>query len=434
MRVNSKSLKFQKPCRQFGFSLVEMMVGLVIGLIATLVIMQTFSAFEGNKRSTTGIADAQTSGSIGLYMIQRELQFAGYGIPVASGTLPTISGIIGDPGVAFDDYTGMTQAQMDAADDAKKAEYDAQLLIDAQKVAAGKNFSALKCDTVLMSLDTDGDPTTPDVNNVDIITPAKILDGGAGSDTITIQYGTTTRGALPTEVKSGGPPYANGNVGVNNNMGCRGVSATHPNGDIVLAVGDSNAGDTVCVGSKVASNEVVSGAGEIWLDAVGNSNQIKVADSTGMYDAAKPKRLACLGQIRQMVFRVNNNQLEKNGFPVVSEIVALQAQYGISPTANSEIVNQWVSAGAAPWNASPLAIANRNRIKAIRVALVARNNLLEREVVSQACNDTAVGPAKVCIWGNQNVALPDANWANYRYRAYEIVIPLRNVLAASPQL
>lgn len=126
--------------------------------------------------------------------------------------------------------------------------------------------------------------------------------------------------------------------------------------------------------------------------------------------------------------------------PITAEIVALQAQYGISATANSEVVNPlvpqsgWVNATGATWGASPLAIGARNRIKAVRVALVARNNLLEKTVVSQACNGTAVGPAKVCIWGNQNVTLPDANWANYRYRVYEIVIPLRNILAASPQL
>ena len=39
---------------QAGFSLVELMVGLVIGLMATLVIMQVFSTFEGQKRTTTG--------------------------------------------------------------------------------------------------------------------------------------------------------------------------------------------------------------------------------------------------------------------------------------------------------------------------------------------------------------------------------------------
>ena len=37
----------QAPLNQQGFSLIEILVGLVIGLLATLVIMQVFSVFEG---------------------------------------------------------------------------------------------------------------------------------------------------------------------------------------------------------------------------------------------------------------------------------------------------------------------------------------------------------------------------------------------------
>ena len=65
---------------QAGFSLVEIMVALVIGLLTTLVIMQVFTVFEGQKRSTMGSADAQTSGSVALYMIGRDMQMAGFGL------------------------------------------------------------------------------------------------------------------------------------------------------------------------------------------------------------------------------------------------------------------------------------------------------------------------------------------------------------------
>jgi prepilin-type N-terminal cleavage/methylation domain-containing protein len=127
--------------RQKGFTIVELMVGLAIGLIATLVIMQTFSNFEGNKRSTTGIADAQTNGSIGLYMIQRELQFAGYGVPVSSGTLPTISR--NPEQMQFQDYVGKTQAEINAIYAAKLAQYNAKLtkfLCDEMQSSANYEF------------------------------------------------------------------------------------------------------------------------------------------------------------------------------------------------------------------------------------------------------------------------------------------------------
>lgn len=66
--------------RQAGFTLAEIMVGLAIGMLATLVILQVFSVFETQKRATTGTADAQTNGSIALYTLGREMQLAGYGL------------------------------------------------------------------------------------------------------------------------------------------------------------------------------------------------------------------------------------------------------------------------------------------------------------------------------------------------------------------
>ena len=59
---------------------------------------------------------------------------------------------------------------------------------------------------------------------------------------------------------------------------------------------------------------------------------------------------------------------------VASQVVDLQAQYGIAP-AGSDAVSQWVDATGA-W-AAPVSSANLLRIKAIRVALVARSSKYE---------------------------------------------------------
>src|SRR5712691_10011392 len=66
--------------RAGGFSLVELMVGLVIGMIAIIVVMQVFALSEGSKRTTTGGDDAQTSGAIALTSLLRDARQAGYGI------------------------------------------------------------------------------------------------------------------------------------------------------------------------------------------------------------------------------------------------------------------------------------------------------------------------------------------------------------------
>ena len=63
-----------------GFSLVEIMVAMVIGMLGVIVMMQVFAQFEGQKRTTTGGDDAISSGSIALYNLQRDIQQAGWGV------------------------------------------------------------------------------------------------------------------------------------------------------------------------------------------------------------------------------------------------------------------------------------------------------------------------------------------------------------------
>ena len=62
-----------------GFSLVEIMVGMVIGLFGMIIMLQVFSLAEAQKRSTASGGDAQTSGAIALYGVQRDIRHAGYG-------------------------------------------------------------------------------------------------------------------------------------------------------------------------------------------------------------------------------------------------------------------------------------------------------------------------------------------------------------------
>ena len=63
-----------------GFSLVEVMVAMVIGLLGIIVMMQVFSAVEKQKRTTTGGDDAINSGSIALYGVERDIRQSGWGI------------------------------------------------------------------------------------------------------------------------------------------------------------------------------------------------------------------------------------------------------------------------------------------------------------------------------------------------------------------
>lgn len=93
---------------QRGISLVELMVGLVIGAIATLVIMQVFQLSEGSRRTTVGGDDAQVTGAIAITALQRDVKQAGFGtsafpllgcnLTVPGGwTIPNIAPVVVNP-------------------------------------------------------------------------------------------------------------------------------------------------------------------------------------------------------------------------------------------------------------------------------------------------------------------------------------------------
>lgn len=63
-----------------GFTLIELMVGVAIGLLATLVITRVLALSEGQRRSSTSGSDAQINGGLGIYAVQRQLKMAGYGL------------------------------------------------------------------------------------------------------------------------------------------------------------------------------------------------------------------------------------------------------------------------------------------------------------------------------------------------------------------
>jgi type IV pilus assembly protein PilW len=63
-----------------GFTLIEIMIAMLIGIIGIMVMMQTFSVSEGFKRSATSGTEAQTNGAVALYMLEREIRLSGYGM------------------------------------------------------------------------------------------------------------------------------------------------------------------------------------------------------------------------------------------------------------------------------------------------------------------------------------------------------------------
>ncbi|RYF74564.1 MAG: hypothetical protein EOO22_06775, partial [Comamonadaceae bacterium] len=69
--------------RESGISLMEMMVGITVGVVCVLVIVQLLSAWESRKRTTSAGADAQITGTLASFTLDRDLRLAGYGFGMA---------------------------------------------------------------------------------------------------------------------------------------------------------------------------------------------------------------------------------------------------------------------------------------------------------------------------------------------------------------
>ncbi|RJX33291.1 MAG: hypothetical protein C4516_02550 [Oxalobacter sp.] len=395
---------------QTGFSLIEMMVGLAIGMIVVLVIAQTLVGFEGQKRTTSGSADAQTGGSIATFTIQRQLQMAGYGVPIFSTNGSPIN-------------CSNSTAAVDHDGDGGAADPDPS---DAAAVAL-----------------------TPSIN----ISPVVIVDGGvAGNDSITIGRALGDVAGLPVKIEDFSTLVTNGNVRALNNRGCR--------SNDVAVITDSTG--STCVYRRVAgppnplpSQDNVKQQCETTMRTGGLVNETTLPDeckdiylfprdATGI--PSGDIYISCPGEWLSVTYRVVGSNLEERTGSsstgtttriIMTNVVGLQAQYGIAATPQQLPVSAWVDAQGI-W-AAPTATL-RNRIRAVRLVIVARNDQLERQVVtSPGCN-----AAGACAWdghdptvdGDNNAivdlsVLGGANWNLYRYRTFETAVSLRNMTWSS---
>jgi type IV pilus assembly protein PilW len=162
--------------------------------------------------------------------------------------------------------------------------------------------------------------------------------------------------------------------------------------------------------------------------------------------------LSCLGPLwHEVTYSVNtakslllrqDTAFETAAGPSVADIVNIQAQYGISIAPGINQVSQWVDP-AGMWAQGAMSVDNRNRIKAVRFAVVARNAKMEAGYASKTCT-TAKGVLNKgpCAWDDTNVepaplidlSINYPNWQQYSYRVFETVIPLRNVVWAATTL
>jgi hypothetical protein len=119
--------------------------------------------------------------------------------------------------------------------------------------------------------------------------------------------------------------------------------------------------------------------------------------------------------------------------PLLANAVLLKAQYGVDADGDG-FLDAWVAASAAPWTPAAVLAAPADAlasIKAVRFGLIVRSEVPDRGITRPhpwVLFDCAGDDATPCP-GRLAGELP----AGWRYRAQEVVVPLRNqIWAAQP--
>lgn len=351
---------------QRGFSIIELMVAVAISLIATLVIFETFAVSEGIKRTSTSGGDAQQNGAMSLYMVEREVRMAGYGINNAA--------LLGCKIVAYDEV----------------ADEDLEFTLAPVVIEPGA---------------TDKNP-----------------------DTITILIGDSDLLADPAKLIQAMPSPA-ATYKVDNRYG-------FIPGDLVVAVEAGKdctlAQVTETPGTPGKSDNVIHNSG-MYKDPTGKNVPARYNKPGGLgisYSTAG--FLYNLGQMPQRnIYRIVDNRLEiertlvNTDINVVTEqIVQMKAEYGKDDGAGGGVPNDGIVDSYS--NSAPAGADGWRQVLAMRLAVVARSAQPEKPTEEGgACDITTAFPS----WAGGNIDVSaDDNWQCYRYRVFETVVPLRNLI------
>ena len=364
--------------RMQGFTIIEIMIGLAIGLLTLLAIYQLFSTSEGRRRTTSAVSQAQTAGSLALFAIERDIRSAGLG------------------------FAGMDSAYLGCEVQAYKrtgrdpAQYTFPLM--PVQIVSGNEL--------------------------------RVLTGSSPNMFIGARYSASASGVFTMERSNAG--FQAGDVAV-------GTSDTDPSKCLLMEV-TAGAGSSITGPGGVAEEDptvrhMTSGYTSFYT-AASVTPERNGGTSVDMLDGGATSLgegwLFSLGnQPTRNVWRVKDSQLMRYNFldetdtksvAVAEDVLQMVAEYGFDKDGSGKIdkEDEWTSSDA------DLVATKLGRLMAVRVAILVRSSQYEREAVTSAAPKWANG-SKSFEMGTGD------EWPHYRYRVYESVIPLRNTIWGQQQ-
>jgi len=374
-----------------GFSLVELMVSMVIGLILTLAITSVMTSGESNKRSTTTLNDANQTATHISFMLDRSLRSAGSGF-VQSWSAAAGGGALGC---------------------LVNASRDGSAILPRPSAVAAPFASVplnLRLAPVVIQRETDSDVLT-------------VMSGSAG-------FAEVGRRVLPASVTTN-------SVRLVNTLGWR-------EDDLVLFSEDG----TGCILEQVRA--LIAGADQelplggpyfnatgttVNLSSFGSGNTFAIAlgsINTGVAARHNPPQFQLFGvdtATRRLVsYDLLLSALDEVPAPIADGVVEMRALYGID-TNGDGIRDLWQAPTGAFSSASlldgtPAAQASLRQIVAVRVAVVLQTSLIEKDLVA---------PETLTLFRDMDESFHvqrtlSVDEQHIRHRTIEFTVPLRNML------
>ena len=370
--------------RSSGLSIVEVLVGVAIGLIGIVAIFQAIAVWSKHTATTSSGADAQVAGTLALFNIERDIKQAGHGFGRAT---------MQDMGcnVAATDTNG------------------------------GRVF-AFPMSPVTITVGAGGAPDTISVLY--------------GDSSFYAEQGSFTDSSVSTKklVRRGGfKPGDLAVVAVN-----PGASAATSNCQLIQITDDTNVDGYTVAHTMSAYTSYYAASSPASASRFNNTTPPGSVQGT-IYNLGPDARLNVWSIQNAHTLVRADTIFNTPPMPIGDGVINLKAEYGVDNDGNGTITpDEWQSAVPTDWQ----------RVLAIRVAVLVRSRQFERGDPTAASGVFAVTPTaanpyyfgdpvghkflmtnvdgSADSFGDTNV--DPNNWRYYRYRVYERVIPLRNML------
>jgi len=375
----------RSPLAQRGMTLVEVMVGLAIGMIGMLVIFQTVSVWDARTRATTAGTDSQMTGAIAMFSIERDLRLAGQGF-----------------GTAALNVMGCTVTGFD------------------QNASAPLSFPLAP----VIIVDNDG------IGQPDEIAT---LYGVSTYFTSETTFSRVTAQTVSVYDRTG---FKSGDLAVLANAGAGGPGTADC--QLVEISDDATPADPKTMAFVQGSYNHFYNANQNLPSRYNTAAGIGASFPTGTTYSLGPLPRRNVWSIASGVLGSRDEFQASPFFPIAEGVIDLKAEYGYDTDPNAAVNIVWTKTLPTP--------IDWTTVRAIRVAMLVRSRNFERPATNaneqsySAPNPVwhANGGASQVDFLMKNVdGTADShsagdpspnNWRNYRYTVYEKVFPLRNII------